>query len=190
MQMGRNALLLDRDGVINVNHGYVHQAKDCEFIDGIFELCLSAQKKGYLIIIVTNQSGIARGYYSQAQFHAFSRWIENQFWQRGIKVQHTYHCPHHPKMEGALGFECCCRKPRPGMVTQAQRQFRLNLSKSLLVGDSLSDMRCAQIAGVGKAIHFKPTDQSQKTFTPPKLATPGKKPYYRATDLRSISALL
>ena len=79
MKPSRKALLLDRDGVINVNHGYVHHPENCDFIPGIFALCAAAQKQGYRIIIVTNQSGIARRYYSRAQFHAFSRWIEHAF---------------------------------------------------------------------------------------------------------------
>ncbi|KZY92943.1 D,D-heptose 1,7-bisphosphate phosphatase, partial [Oleiphilus sp. HI0073] len=127
----RKALLLDRDGVINVNHGYVHRPEDCSFVKGIFDLCAAAQRKGYTIIIVTNQSGIARGYYDNQQFHQFSQWIESQFRAQGIQIRHTYHCPHHPK----LSSPCTCRKPKPGMIHKAARDYKLNLSNSILVGD-------------------------------------------------------
>src|SRR5690606_15307528 len=82
------ALFLDRDGVININHGYVYQIEQFEFIEGIFELCKKARDKGYQIIIVTNQSGIARRYYSEKAFKQLTRWVEHQFWKRGIKVRH------------------------------------------------------------------------------------------------------
>ena len=101
----RKALFLDRDGVININHGYVSKKEDFDFIDGIFELCRKARKKGYAIIIVTNQSGIARGYYSEDEFKRLTRWVEHQFWKQGIQILHTFHCPHHPD----YSFSCCCR---------------------------------------------------------------------------------
>jgi D-glycero-D-manno-heptose 1,7-bisphosphate phosphatase len=153
------ALFLDRDGVINVNHGYVYRPQDVEFIDGIFALCLAAQKLGYRIIVITNQSGIARRYYSQADFAHLRRWLEHQFWRHGIRITHTYHCPHHPDMNGAFGHACCCRKPRPGMIVRAARQFDIDLSRSLLVGDSESDIECAHLAGVGRAVHLMARDR-------------------------------
>ncbi len=183
----QRALLLDRDGVININHGYVHRTEDCQFIPGIFELCREASRKNYLIIIVTNQSGIARNYYPREQFHVFSRWIEHQFWLRGIIIQHTYHCPHHPKESGGFGGFCTCRKPKPGMLFKAQKDFKLDLSRSIMVGDSLSDMQCARIAGLKEAVLFK--EHSTAKYVP-RLAKRGKKPYYLANDLAAIAALL
>lgn len=182
----QRALFLDRDGVINVDHGYVHQPDDCDFVPGIFDLCRHAQARGYRIVIVTNQSGIARDYYSRAQFHAFSCWIEHQFWKRGVKISHTYHCPHHYAQKGPFGLRCCCRKPRPGMLFKARKDFGIHLEKSIMVGDSLSDMRCAQIAGIGKAVLLR---KARKPFYP-KLEARGKKPYYRASTLNAIKPLL
>lgn len=182
----RKALFLDRDGVINVDHGYVHRAQDCDFVPGIFELAKAAMRLGYRIIIVTNQSGIARGYYSRDQFHAFSCWLEQQFWRRGILISHTYHCPHHPAQTGPFGFSCSCRKPRPGMLFKARKDFGIRLDRSIMVGDSLSDIRCAQVAGIGKAVLLR---QSRRHFEP-KLEARIKKPYYRASSLRAIKSLL
>lgn len=187
MKVSNRALLLDRDGVINVNHGYVHRAEDCQFIPGIFELCQRAIQQNYLIIIVTNQSGIARRYYSRQQFHQFSRWIEHQFWLRGATITHTYHCPHHPKENGPFGFRCTCRKPKPGMIFKAQRDFNLDLTRSIMVGDSLSDMQCARQAGIKQAVLFK---ENLLPKYRPKLAKRDKKPYYLANDLAAIAALL
>ena len=176
------ALFLDRDGVINVNHGYVSKKEDFDFIDGIFELARKAKKAGYIIIIVTNQSGIARKYYSEQDFYALSRWLENQFWQKGIKIQQTLHCPHHPK----FSHRCICRKPKIGMITKAAKRFNINLKQSILVGDSLSDMRCAQIAKIKTRIYLNPHLARFKG----KLHKAEHKPYYQAKDLHSMLKLI
>lgn len=187
----QKALLLDRDGVINVNHGYVHRPQDCDFIEGIFQLCHAASRKGYRIVIVTNQSGIARNYYSECDFKVFSRWLEHQFWQHGIRISHTYFCPHHPKMDGRYGLSCTCRKPRPGMLIRARQHFGLDFSRSIMVGDSLSDMRCARLAGIKKSVLFgSDSIQYQSEFKPAALLQPGNKPYYRASSLSAIRPLL
>jgi len=180
------ALFLDRDGVINVNHGYVYKIEDFEFIEGIFDLCRSAIQKRYQIIIVTNQSGIARRYYESKDFAKLTSWLEHQFWLQGIPIAHTYHCPHHPKLTGAFGFSCSCRKPKPGMIFKAQQQYGIDLSSSLMVGDSLSDMHCAQTAGIKKRVLFKPNSLQYR----PSLEKPGRRTYYQSTDLRAIRQLL
>lgn len=180
------ALFLDRDGVINVNHGYVYKIEDFEFIDGIFELCRGAIDKQYQIIIVTNQSGIARRYYGQADFTVLTRWVEKQFWLQGIPITRTYHCPHHPKQTGAFGFSCTCRKPKPGMLFKAQQSYQMHMASSIMVGDSLSDMKCAQAAGIKKRVLFKPNSLQYG----PSLAKPGQKTYYQSNDLRAIRQLL
>ncbi|MFT6030265.1 MAG: D-glycero-D-manno-heptose 1,7-bisphosphate phosphatase [Oleiphilaceae bacterium] len=176
------ALFLDRDGVINVNHGYVFQKDDFDFVDGIFDLALKASKAGFIIIIVTNQSGIARKYYSEKTFYELSAWLENQFWKRGIKIEQTLHCPHHPK----FSQRCTCRKPKPAMITKAVRRFHINLKQSIMVGDSLSDMRCAQIAKIKTRVYLNPRLNHFKG----KLIKPALKPYYESIDLKSIQQLI
>lgn len=176
------ALFLDRDGVINVNHGYVVEKEKFDFIDGIFELCLQARQAGYMIIVVTNQSGIARQYYDQAAFKTLTRWVTQQFWQRGIKLQATFHCPHHPKHS----FSCTCRKPKAGMIFKAAKRYKIDLQNSIMIGDSLSDMKCAQRANIGTRVLFDPELARIKgSCHQSKL-----KPYYQARTLRSIKTLL
>ena len=147
MELGkRKALFLDRDGVINKEVDFLHKLEDLEYIPGIFDLCLEFQKKDYLIFVVTNQSGIARGYFSDQDFQKLTDKIHHDFEINGLKIEKTYFCPHHPEITG----ECSCRKPKPGMILQARDEFNLDLQNSLLVGDSLRDVEAGNTAGVGK----------------------------------------
>lgn len=146
----RKALFLDRDGVINVDRGYVHKPEDTEWVPGIFELCANAQQAGYLLVVVTNQAGIARGYYTEATFLDFTRWMHEQFAVRCVPLTATYYCPHHPDAGlGELRISCECRKPRPGMILASAQQLDLRLSNSMLIGDTSSDMQAAASAGLG-----------------------------------------
>lgn len=147
------ALLLDRDGVVNCDYGYVHRIDDFDFVDGIFKLTELAQQLGYLIFIITNQSGIARGLYTEKQFLKLQKWVSEQFQQRGVRIAKTYYCPHHPT-EGSVSYRtiCSCRKPKPGMIVRAQQEFDLDLDRSIMIGDKLSDMKAAQQAGVGNRV--------------------------------------
>jgi D-glycero-D-manno-heptose 1,7-bisphosphate phosphatase len=149
------ALFLDRDGVINHDIGYLYQPEEFTFLPGIFDLCRKASLKGYKIIIVTNQSGIARGYYSHDQFYSLTRWMKHQFWLRGIKIDDVNYCPHHPKFGVGLSSSCLCRKPRPGMLISSARRIGVDLSSSLMVGDKISDMQAARAAGIRKRFLFK-----------------------------------
>lgn len=147
----RRALLLDRDGVINVNHGYVHTAERTDWVPGIFELCSAASARGYLLVVVTNQAGIGRGYYSEADFDAYTRWMAEQFRSRGIELAAVYYCPHHPEAGvGEYQQECPCRKPSPGMLLAASADYDIDLSQSLMIGDKCSDMQAGAQAGVAQ----------------------------------------
>lgn len=154
------ALFLDRDGVINRDDGYVSTSEKFHFIDGIFDLCRHAQSKNYLIIIVTNQSGIARGFYSVDDFHKLNNWMLAQFKMRTINITHVYYCPHHPQ-GCVLEFTrtCNCRKPKPGLFTNAAADYPINLSQSIAVGDKERDLEAAYTAGVGTGILLT-TDQA------------------------------
>ena len=143
------ALFLDRDGIINVDHGYVHKVEDFEFVDGIFELCQSAVKKGYQIFVITNQAGIARGFYDIAMFEKLTQWMVAAFAGHGVAVTKVYYCPHHPsKGVNEFVMSCQCRKPEPGIIMQAQQEFAINLAESIFIGDKVSDMQAASNAGV------------------------------------------
>ena len=138
------ALFLDRDGTINVEKNYVYKIKDFEFIEGIFNIIKYYQKRGFLIFILTNQAGIARGYYTENDFQKLTQWMVKQFKKRGINITKVYHCPHHPNFTG----ECNCRKPKPGMILQAIKEYNIDPAQSVLIGDKKSDI----IAGINAGI--------------------------------------
>jgi D-glycero-D-manno-heptose 1,7-bisphosphate phosphatase len=144
------ALFLDRDGVINIEKNYVYRIEDFEFIEGIFELCKAYQDKGYLIFVITNQAGIARNYYNTGDFEKLTQWMIAEFDKQGITISKVFFCPHHPNFTGA----CKCRKPQPGMILDAQAEFKLNLAQSVLIGDKNSDIEAGVQAGVGSNILF------------------------------------
>ena len=147
--MPRRALFLDRDGVINVNHGYVHTPAKTDWLPGIFDLVAQAHVRGFLPIVVTNQAGIGRGYYTEAQFLDYAAWLHAQFAQAGTPLLATYWCPHHPEAGvGDYKCVCNCRKPAPGMLLTAAKQYGLQVAQSCLIGDQGSDLAAAEAAGV------------------------------------------
>jgi len=163
----KKALFLDRDGVINVERHYVHRIDDFEFIDGIFELAKAAQEKGYLNIVITNQSGIGRGYYSEAVFNRLTEWMIEQFRDKCVTIAKVYFAPHHPKYGiGEYRRESEDRKPNPGMILKAAEEFSLDLSRSVLVGDKGSDVRAGRSAGVGQVVLYSP-GKITGAFEPP-----------------------
>jgi D-glycero-D-manno-heptose 1,7-bisphosphate phosphatase len=151
----RRVLLLDRDGVININFGYVHTPESTQWVPGIFDLCRAAQAAGYGLVVVTNQAGIARGLYSETQFHEYTAWMMDQFTAQGVEILRTYYCPHHPVAGlGAYRVECQCRKPNPGMILAAASDLGIDLAASIMIGDNASDMLAARAAGVGRFIQI------------------------------------
>ncbi|MGQ9366076.1 D-glycero-alpha-D-manno-heptose-1,7-bisphosphate 7-phosphatase [Azospirillum sp. A39] len=151
------ALLLDRDGVINVDHGYVCSRDRFEFVDGIFALAHRAVDLGYRLAVVTNQAGIARGYYGEEEFHALCAWMHGAFAAQGAPLAAIFHCPYH--RDGAVARyarDSFWRKPNPGMILEAQRRLGLDLGRSLFVGDQPTDMAAAAAAGVGRRVLLAP----------------------------------
>jgi D-glycero-D-manno-heptose 1,7-bisphosphate phosphatase len=165
------ALFLDRDGVINVEKNYVYRNEDFEFIDGIFELCARAAQLGFKLIVVTNQAGIGRGYYTVTDYEHLTQWMLDRFALKGIRFERVYYCPFHPTAGiGEFRRESPDRKPNPGMILRAMQDFSLDLAASVLVGDKDSDIEAGQAAGVGynlKLIHGsrQPSDSARLEFT-------------------------
>lgn len=143
------ALFLDRDGIINIDHGYVFEIEKFDFVEGIFELCQRAQELGYLIIIVTNQGGIGLGYYSEEDFFKLTNWMENEFAKRGVTITKTFYCPYRidAKVE-KYRQDSFDRKPNPGMLLKAIAEFNIDPTKSWMIGDKEIDMQAADAAGV------------------------------------------
>ena len=143
-QSQRPAAFFDRDGVLNVDHGYSYRPDQFAWIDGAPEAVRLLNEAGYLVFVVTNQSGIARGYYSEAAMHQFHALMQDALRTQGAHIDTFYYCPHHP--EGSvkeLAVRCRCRKPEPGMLEQAAREWPIDLSRSFLIGDKDADMAAA-----------------------------------------------
>lgn len=144
---------LDRDGTINADNGYVHEIDDFQFVDGVIEAMQELKKMGFALVVVTNQSGLARGLFSEDQFMRLTEWINCSLADREVDLDGIYFCPHHPHaVVEALRQECDCRKPKPGMLLDAQRHLHIDMAFSYLVGDTLDDMLAAQAAGVGTRV--------------------------------------
>jgi D-glycero-D-manno-heptose 1,7-bisphosphate phosphatase len=142
------ALFLDRDGVVNVEKNYLYKIDEFELMDGILDVCRHYEANGYLIIIVTNQSGISRGYYTENDFKHLSDWMIEHFNSLGVTITRIYHCPHHETIDGA----CDCRKPEPGMFLEAQKDFDIDMENSVMIGDNERDIEAAIRAGVTTSI--------------------------------------
>lgn len=151
----KRALFLDRDGVINHDAGYTSSAKNFRFIDGIFDLCRAATRSGYLLIVVTNQAGIGRGYYSKEDFLALTEWMCDRFKVEGAPISDVFYCPFHPERGiGDYKKDSFDRKPNPGMLLRAAEKHGLDLGRSIMIGDKDSDMQAACKAGVGVRCHY------------------------------------
>ena len=142
-------IFLDRDGVINKETGYIHKIEDFQFINGVFEACQNFNQLGYQIIIVTNQSGISRGYYTEIDFQKVTNWMLGQFKINNIEILDVIHCPHLPS-----DF-CDCRKPKPGMLLTAKTKHNIDMEKSWMIGDKESDIKAANNAGIMNTILVK-----------------------------------
>lgn len=154
--MKRKALFLDRDGVINIDKKYVYKIEDFEFYNEIFDLCKYFILKDYLIFIITNQSGIARSYYSEEDFLKLCNFVLNEFTKKDITISKIYYCPH---LEN-----CECRKPKPGMILKAKNEFDIDIKNSVFIGDNLSDMQAGKNAGVKNLFLVNKDLQKQDYF--------------------------
>ncbi len=147
----KKALFLDRDGVINIDHGYVSCPEEFEFVPGILDFIRTMQKKGYLPIVVTNQSGIGRGYYTAEDFERLTEYMLERMRKAGIVIDRTqvFHCPHAPEEK------CNCRKPAPGMLLEAIDRFEIDPGESIMIGDKTSDIEAADAAGVRHKVQIE-----------------------------------
>jgi D-glycero-D-manno-heptose 1,7-bisphosphate phosphatase len=152
-------LFLDRDGVINEEVGFLIRSQDVRFVPGIFSLCRTARTLGYRIFVVTNQSGIARGYYTEEEFWTLMSWMQTEFAREGVGFDAVYHCPFHPEHGvGVYRQEHEDRKPSPGMLRRGEREFGVSLAQSVLVGDRCTDIAAANTAGLQQAFLIGETE--------------------------------
>jgi D-glycero-D-manno-heptose 1,7-bisphosphate phosphatase len=144
--MERPAVFLDRDGTLNVEKGHLYRFEDWEWIPGAIEAIKVINSMGYLAIVVSNQGGIARGYYNADQVRMLHRAVDGLLISAGARIDAYYFCPHHP--EHGDSRWCSCRKPEPGMLFQAKQDFKIDLMKSWLIGDKQTDVEAALRASV------------------------------------------
>jgi len=145
----QKVVFLDRDGVINIEKDYLYKIDDFEFIDGVFTSLKYLQKLGFKFVIITNQSGIGRGYYNFEQYNVLTKWMKKQFKEKGIDILEVYCCPHAPDEN------CTCRKPNIGMIEQTSKIIDIDYENSWLVGDKSSDIQTAINANIGNSIQVK-----------------------------------
>ncbi len=141
-------IFLDRDGTINVEKHYLHKIEDFEYENGVLEALEGLQKLGYKFIIVTNQAGIAKGYYTERDYLILEEFIEKDLLKKGIIIQKTYHCPHHPQGKIPYNVNCECRKPKTGMFIKAIEEFNIDIENSYMVGDRFTDLKPADELGI------------------------------------------
>jgi D-glycero-D-manno-heptose 1,7-bisphosphate phosphatase len=181
---GRKAVFLDRDGTLNVNFGYVHRTQEWEWISGAIDALKSLQEAGFELVIVTNQAGIARGYYQPEDVAALHDWMKSELAVHGIDLTGIYYCPHHPDF-GEIR-QCDCRKPEPGMILRAAQDLELDVHHSWIIGDQVSDALAGLNAGskavvigshsVQELLHSLPSQlksahaQPERLFVEPTIA--------------------
>ncbi len=153
----RPAAFLDRDGVLNDDLGYVHRVADFHWLPGAVQACKRLQDAGYALVVVTNQSGVARGMYTLDDVDTLHAHMQRELSAAGVTLTAIYRCPHLPTAEVAdYRLDCSCRKPRPGMLMQALREHGLDAARSVMVGDKPSDVQAGQAAGVARCLQVGP----------------------------------
>jgi D-glycero-D-manno-heptose 1,7-bisphosphate phosphatase len=158
--MTRPAAFLDRDGVLNVDHGYVHRPDQLEWIEGAPDAVRLLNEAGYYVIVVTNQSGVARGYFDERAVYQFHAHMQEQLARHGARIDAFYYCPHHPQgTVERFAIACACRKPMPGLLEQAAGDWPIDATRSFLIGDKDIDMAAAEAFNI-RGIKFDTTKQS------------------------------
>jgi len=147
--MHHKTVFLDRDGVINKDIGYLYESKYFEFVDGIIDVCKYLLENNFSLIVITNQSGIARGFYKEQKFLELNEWMLKEFHKRDIEILDVFYCPHGPE------DNCLCRKPRPGMFINAVNKYDINTKESWMVGDKEDDIIAANNAGISNTVLLK-----------------------------------
>ncbi|AEW76462.1 LOW QUALITY PROTEIN: D,D-heptose 1,7-bisphosphate phosphatase [Aggregatibacter actinomycetemcomitans ANH9381] len=148
----KKAVFLDRDGTLNIDYGYVHEINHFRFIDGSIE-ALKNKNMGYLLVLVTNQSGIARGYFTEQQFLQLTEWMDWSLADRGVDLDGIYYCPHHPEAKiTEFKQDCDCRKPKSGMLLQGIKELNIDPSRSIMIGDKTEDLLAGKGAKIGTTI--------------------------------------
>lgn len=187
----RRAAFLDRDGVINIDHGYVWRRQDFDFVPGVRQGARRLHELGFALIVVTNQSGIGRGLYSVEAFESLTAWMNDQFAAADAPIAGVYYCPHHPtEAVGEYRRDCPCRKPAPGMLLDAARDLDIDLSASVMFGDRESDLMAALAAGIPRRVLLGMDGRQIPVASTPSLAIAAYRRLDEAMDDKSFLMLL
>ena len=146
--MKNKFVLLDRDGVINVEKSYLYKIEDFEYEKNVISGLTKLRDLGFKFAIITNQAGIARGFYTENDYFKLEKFVENDMLKRGIKIEKSYFCPHHPEGIGKYKIKCKCRKPNTGNFELAIKEFNIDVTKSFMIGDRITDLIPAQKLGI------------------------------------------
>ena len=166
MESMNKAIFLDRDGTLNPDPGYISNPDDYELFDGVKEALARLQKAGYLLILITNQSGISRGLFTEKDLEAVHEKMKRLLKSGGVTIDAIYYCPHHPDHPYNGISECNCRKPKPGMILKAISDYKIDKEHSFMVGDRTSDIKIGLASGVSPiCIAEKPFDGFEKIPT-------------------------
>ncbi|SDH91928.1 D-glycero-D-manno-heptose 1,7-bisphosphate phosphatase [Pseudobutyrivibrio sp. 49] len=142
-------VFLDRDGTINIDKDYLYKIEDFEYLPGAVEGLRALQDLGYLLIVVTNQSGIGRGYYTEEDYKIIDSWLKDDLELKGVHISASYYCPHlSDAVVEKYRCECECRKPKTGLFWQAQKDFNIDMSRSIAIGDKERDLAICNEAPV------------------------------------------
>lgn len=145
----RPAIFLDRDGTINVDKDYLYRIEEFEYVDGVIDALKTLLNLGFILVVVTNQSGIARGYYTEEDLAKLNEWMQEDLRKRGVVLSGVYYCPHHPEaLIPQYRTKCNCRKPATGLYWQAEKELQIDMSKSFVIGDKIRDLAICEESGV------------------------------------------
>lgn len=166
MKIGmKRAVFLDRDGTINVDKHYLYKKEDFEYLDGVVEALHILQDMHFLLIVVTNQSGIARGFYTEKDFYKLNAWMVSDIKNKGVKIEKVYYCPHY--FDGEVkeyAIECNCRKPKTKLFWDAQREFEIDMSNSYVIGDKTRDISICNECDINGILIGNIIDKSTKAL--------------------------
>ena len=163
----KRAVFLDRDGTINVEKDYLYRVEDFEFIPGAPQAIRLLNEAGFLVVVVTNQSGVARGYYTEEDVDILHRHISAELAKVGSRVDAWYYCPHHPSGRGSYSLPCHCRKPLPGMLREAALRHGIDLAASVMIGDKLADVEAGLAAGCRTVLVRTGYGAAEEAHVPP-----------------------
>jgi D-glycero-D-manno-heptose 1,7-bisphosphate phosphatase len=174
MRESRHAVFMDRDGVLNEDRGYVSRPEDFQWLPGAVQALRWLKRAGWRLVIVTNQSGIARGLYGPAEYDNLTSWMESELAAQEVRFDGIYHCPHlRDAPLAAWRRQCECRKPQPGMLRRAARELDLDLASSVMIGDKPSDIaagRAAKLAACIRIASAPAADASSPELAPNEVA--------------------